>query len=143
MVRSTKFWRKNEEEIMADLGLKPTKNSGAGFLEKEDGQNEYLICQLKSTEAKQIAIKKRDIDILELNAQTVHKTPVFAIQFISKENGKDKSDVFIMMRPEDALDVANNIINHEPIKKPLELKLDDHNDMPVAPTKTIKSNKVS
>ena len=38
--RSTKFYRKNEEEVMRRLGFKPTKNSGAGWIEKEDGQNE-------------------------------------------------------------------------------------------------------
>lgn len=26
--RSTKFYRKNEEEVMKSIGLKPTKNSG-------------------------------------------------------------------------------------------------------------------
>ena len=128
MARSTKFWRKNEKEVMEDLGLRATVNSGAGFLEKEDGQNEYIICQLKSTESKQLTIKKRDIDVLELNAQTVHKTPLFAIQFLSAEKGKDKSDVFIMMRPEDAMDIANNLIYQQPIERPLELKLEDEDD---------------
>jgi hypothetical protein len=28
MKRSGKFYRKNEAEVMRDLGLKPTKNSG-------------------------------------------------------------------------------------------------------------------
>ena len=40
--RSTKFYRKNEAEVMQQLGLKPTKNSGAGWIEKEDGQNEQF-----------------------------------------------------------------------------------------------------
>lgn len=28
--RSTKFYRKNEADVMKRLGFKPTKNSGAG-----------------------------------------------------------------------------------------------------------------
>ena len=42
--RSTKFYRKNEAEVMKSLGMKPTKNSGSEWVEKEDGQNEQLIC---------------------------------------------------------------------------------------------------
>ena len=30
--RSFKFYRKNEEEVMKSLGLKPTKNSGSGWV---------------------------------------------------------------------------------------------------------------
>ena len=59
--RSTKFYRKNEEEVMRSLGLTPTKNSGAGWIEKEDGQNEHVICQLKSTDAQSIRVIQKDI----------------------------------------------------------------------------------
>lgn len=51
MKRSGKFYRKNEAEVMESLGLKPTKNSGSGWVEKEDGQSDEIICQLKSTDA--------------------------------------------------------------------------------------------
>ena len=30
--RSTRFYRKNEREVMQSLGLKPTKNSGSGWI---------------------------------------------------------------------------------------------------------------
>lgn len=30
--RSTKFYRRNEAEVMKSLGLKPTKNSGSGWV---------------------------------------------------------------------------------------------------------------
>lgn len=30
--RDFKFYRKNEEEVMKSLGLKPTKNSGSGWV---------------------------------------------------------------------------------------------------------------
>ena len=32
MLRSGKFYRRNEAEVMKSLGLRPTKNSGSGWL---------------------------------------------------------------------------------------------------------------
>ena len=32
MARTTKFYRKNEREVMERLGFKPTKNSGSGWI---------------------------------------------------------------------------------------------------------------
>lgn len=101
--RTTKFYRQNEAEVMRSLGLKPTKNSGAGWVEKEDGQNDYLIAQLKSTDAESIRIHLRDIEVLEANAQVAHKVPVFVIQFIQS------GDVFIMARPGDMDQVVKYI----------------------------------
>ena len=57
--RTGKFYRKNEAEVMKSLGLIPTKNSGSGWIEKEDGQNDYVICQLKSTDAQSIKVTKK------------------------------------------------------------------------------------
>lgn len=98
--RSTKFYRRNEEEVMRELGLNPTVNSGAGWVEKEDGQNDHLIAQLKSTDAASISIRLRDIEVLEANAQISHKVPVFVIQFLGT------GDVFIMARPADMKEVV-------------------------------------
>lgn len=100
MKRSGKFYRRNEEEVMLALGLKPTKNSGSGWVEKEDGQSDEVICQLKSTDASSIRIKKEDLDTLEYNAAVSHKLPVFAVQFLQS------NEVFIMMKPEDINDLA-------------------------------------
>lgn len=93
--RSTKFYRKNEAEVMEKLGFKPTKNSGAGWIEKEDGQNEQCICQLKSTDKKSISVKQDDLHILEQNAAVAHKLPVFALQFLNT------GEVWVMIKPED------------------------------------------
>ena len=101
--RSGKFYRQNEAEVMTKLGLKPTKNSGSGWIEKEDGQNEYLIAQLKSTDAMSIRIQQKDLAILEENAAIAHKVPCFVIQFLN--NG----DVFIMARPQDFPQVSQYI----------------------------------
>ena len=101
--RSTKFYRKNEQEVMRALGLRPTKNSGSGWVEKEDGQNDYLICQLKSTDAQSIRVHQNDIRILEHNATVAHKTPIFAIQFLNT------GEVWLMAKPEDFTTVAEYI----------------------------------
>lgn len=101
--RSTKFYRKNEEEVMKAIGLKPTKNSGAGWIEKEDGQNDYLICQLKSTDARSIGVKQEDLHTLEYNACVSHKVPVFAIQFLNS------GEVWLMAKPQDFVEVAKYI----------------------------------
>lgn len=101
MKRTTKFYRKNEEEVMESLGLKPTKNSGSGWIEKEDGQNDYVICQLKSTDAQSIRVNQKDLRILERNAGIEHKYPVFAVQFLNT------GEVWLMVRPEELIEVSN------------------------------------
>ena len=101
--RSTKFYRKNEEEVMKSLGLQPTPNSGSGWIVKEDGQNDFVICQLKSTDAQSIKVNQKDIRILEYNAQVSHKIPVFAIQFLNT------GEVWLMAKPEDFTDVTQYI----------------------------------
>lgn len=92
--RSTKFYRKNEAEVMKRLGFNPTPNSGAGWLIKEDGDNEQAICQLKSTDKQSISINQNDLHILEKHALESHKLPVFAIQFLNLD------EVWIMVKPE-------------------------------------------
>ena len=95
MKRSGKFYRKNEAEVMKALGLKPTPNSGSGPLFKEDGDNDYLICQLKSTDAQSIRVHQKDIRMLEHNATISHKIPIFAIQFLNT------GEVWLMAKPID------------------------------------------
>ena len=116
--RSGKFYRQNEAEVMKALGLKPTKNSGSGWIEKEDGQNDYLIAQLKSTDAMSIRVQQKDINILEENARVAHKVPLFVIQFLN--NG----DVFIMARPGDMEQVVE-YINTGKCERPPEPILDE------------------
>lgn len=110
MKRSGKFYRKNEAEVMKSLGLKPTKNSGSGWLEKEDGQNDFVICQLKSTDAESIRVKQKDIRILEYNASVSRKLPVFAIQFLNT------GEVWLMAKPEDFSEISNYIMNGNCVK---------------------------
>ena len=133
MKRSGKFYRKNEREVMEDLGFKPTPNSGSGWIVKEDGQNDYLICQLKSTDAQSIKVNQKDIRMLEHNAAVEHKVPVFAIQFLNT------NEVWIMCKPEDVTDVAEYINTGEYEKD--EVVLDyNTNELKVKPKRVIKSS---
>lgn len=91
MPRSKRWYNKHEAEIMKRLGLTPTIASGAGFLEKEDGYNEYVLAQLKSTDANSIRITLEDIAKLEYHALVEHKEPMFVIDFI----GPDKQYLMI------------------------------------------------
>lgn len=89
---------------MKQLGLVGTYNSGSGWLEKEDGQSEYIICQLKSTDADNIRIGMKDINTLESNARIAHKVPLFVIQFLKS------NDLFALVRLEDIPQI-NDFIN--------------------------------
>lgn len=95
MKRSTKYYRKNEVSVMKQLGFSPTINSGAGWVQKEDGENEVALCQLKSTDAMSIKICQKDLRVLEEHAAVSHKKPVFAIQFLNT------GEIWCMVRPEE------------------------------------------
>ena len=92
---TSRFWFKNEKEVLRSLGLTPTKGSGSGQVEKEDGYNDDVLLQLKSTAARQITVHKKDVDDLVLHASVEHRAPVFAVNFI--EDGS----VWLMVRPQD------------------------------------------
>lgn len=88
---------------MKSLGLKPTKNSGSGWVEKEDGISDAVICQLKSTDKESMKLNKRDIDVLNYNAGVCHKMPVFAIQFLQS------NEVYLLVKPDMLTDIAKYI----------------------------------
>lgn len=93
--RSTKWYRKNEAEVMHRLGLKPTRNSGAGWIEKCDGESEHFLCELKSTDHESFSIKQSVLHVLEHHALEAHKIPLFAFQFINRD------EVWIAIKEED------------------------------------------
>ena len=107
MPKKSKFWFKNEKLVMKRLGMKGTPGSGNGWV-KEDGQNEYLIAQLKSTERTSITFKLQDLNSLFYNAEVSHKLPVFINQFL---NGP----MLVTMRLEDIHEIASYL---ETGKKP-------------------------
>ena len=137
MKRTAKFYRKNEADVMSALGFTPTKNSGAGWIEKEDGQNEFVIAQLKSTDAASIRIQQKDIDILEYNASVAHKVPCFVIQFLNN------NDTFVMGRPQDLEKIVTYINTGECKKNVTNLILEGSKGKVKPRVKQIKSDKGS
>lgn len=84
--RSAKWYFNNEKEVMLDLGLTPTKGSGSGWVDKEDGYNDFILAQLKSTDKQQYTFKKLDLEKLEYNAMVANKLPVFLLQWLSNNS---------------------------------------------------------
>lgn len=135
MKRSGKFYFKNEKEVMKSLGLEPTKGSGSGWIEKEDGQNEYIIAQLKSTDAMSTSIKLKDITTLEYNASVTRKIPLFIIEFLQT------GELYFLVKLENIPEV-NQYINCGECNKPNEAIIDDDDKLEVE-IKAIKSSKQS
>lgn len=136
MKRSGKFYRKNEAEVMKSLGLKPTKNSGSGWIEKEDGQSEFVICQLKSTDAQSIKVNKKDLDVLSYNAAVTRKIPVFAIQFLQS------NEVYLVVKPEMLCEAARYIETgeYESANEFVGIDLTEHEEMTTSTKRVIKSS---
>lgn len=138
--RSGKWYRNNEREVMKKLGLTPTPNSGSGWIVKEDGQSEDIICQLKSTDAGSIKINLQDLHKLQYNASVAHKVPVFAVQFIKT------NEVFLLISPEDLQKAHKGLLGSGHIntkaldKSSPESLLEPQDDTPVKPLKVIKSS---
>lgn len=108
--RSVKFYFKNEKEVMLDLGLTPTEGSGSGWVNKEDGENDYVLAQLKSTDKESYKLKQFDLERLEYNASVSNKIPLFVIQFLNKDTR------YALMAIDDIPKVAEYIKTGEVIK---------------------------
>lgn len=121
---------------MKSLGLKPTKNSGSGWVEKEDGVSDAVICQLKSTDKESIKLNKRDIDVLNYNAGVCHKMPVFAIQFLQS------NEVYLLVKPDMLTDIAKYIETgtYTSQKDFLDLDVSDTEETTVKAKRKIKSS---
>lgn len=83
--RSSKFYFQNEKALMKSLGLDPVPQSGGGWIHKEDGENEVLIAQLKSTDKESYRLNILDLEKLEYHAMVSHKAPLFIVQFLNKD----------------------------------------------------------
>lgn len=121
---------------MKSLGLKPTKNSGSGWVEKEDGISDAVICQLKSTDKESIKLNKRDIDVLNYNAGVCHKMPVFAIQFLRS------NEVYLLVKPSMLCDLSKYIDTgtYESQSDFLDLDVSDVKETTVKAKRKIKSS---
>ena len=135
MRRSGKFYRNNEKEVMRSLGLEPTPNSGSGWIVKEDGQSDEVICQLKSTDANSIKINKSDLDTLEYNSLVSHKLPVFVIQFLQSNQS------YLVLKPEDLSDIVKYIKTGEISEKRFDsVEIIDVEEKEIKPRKMIGSS---
>ena len=126
--RSTKWYRKNESEVMKRLGFKPTRNSGATWIDKADGQNDHCICELKSTDKESFTVKQEYLHTLEANAIEAHKLPVFAFQFINRDEvwlAVKETDIeaFKQLVMASVLEELINDVNFYDVKKDLQKKL--------------------
>ena len=83
--RSGKFYSQNEKRTLKALGLTPAPASGAGWVIKEDGENETLMVQLKSTDSLSYRLSRLDMKKLEFHADVSHKVPVFLVQFLKDD----------------------------------------------------------
>lgn len=138
MRRSGKEYRKIEKDVMELLGLEPTKNSGSGWIQKEDGESEDVLCQLKSTDAQSIKVTKQDLDTLQYNAMVAHKIPVFAIQFLESD------EVYLVMKPEVLEDLAKCLKTGE-VPDAMQyafcgIDLSEYEDVTVIGSRVIKSS---
>ena len=133
---STKFYRRNEAEVMESLGLTPTKNSGAGWVEKSDGQSEHIICELKSTDAQSYRIRLEDLHVLEYNAFVCHKIPVFVVQFLGTQ------EVYLLVKSEVLSEVAKYLETGEYItaNEFVGVDLTEHEELKPKKVEGIKSS---
>ena len=127
--RTTKWYRKNEAEVMQRLGFKPTRNSGATWIDKGDGQNEHCICELKSTDKESYRLEQTTLHTLEANAIESHKLPVFALQFLNVDEiwiAVKETDIeaFKQLIRESVLEELIDNANFYDVKKDLQKILD-------------------
>ena len=85
MRRTGKFYSRNEKETLRKLGLTPAPQSGAGWVVKEDGENESTMVQLKSTDAQSYRLSVFDMKQLEYHASVSNKIPIFLVQFLKQD----------------------------------------------------------
>lgn len=81
--RTQKWYLENEKKVMNKFGFKPQPGSGNGDKFKEDGENDYSLAQLKSTDKDSYIFKLLDFKKLEHHAHD--KLPVFITEFIGRE----------------------------------------------------------
>lgn len=88
---------------MERLGMHQVPGSGNGWVAKEDGENDNVLCQLKSTDSMSCRVGLKDVNALLHNAAVTHKVPVFAVQFMQTD------DLFLLVRPIDVPELAKYI----------------------------------
>lgn len=101
-MRKQKFWFKNEKRVMKRLGFEPVPGSGSGWVNKEDGENEFALAQLKSTDADSYRLNYLDIEKLEYHAAVSHKIPAMFVEFMDR-------GIYAVLRVENIIDFAQTL----------------------------------
>lgn len=83
--RSGKFYSNNEKKTLESLGFVPSPMSGAGWIVKEDGENDVAMVQLKSTDLSSYRLDILDMKKLEYHAYVSNKVPIFLVQFLKQD----------------------------------------------------------
>lgn len=83
--RSGKFYSNNEKKTLESLGFVPSSMSGAGWIVKEDGENDVAMVQLKSTDSSSYRLDILDMKKLEYHAYVSNKVPIFLVQFLKQD----------------------------------------------------------
>lgn len=83
--RSGKFYSNNEKKTLESLGFVPSPISGAGWIVKEDGENDVAMVQLKSTDSSSYRLDILDMKKLEYHAYVSNKVPIFLVQFLKQD----------------------------------------------------------
>lgn len=83
--RSGKFYSNNEKKTLESLGFVPSPMSGAGWIVKEDGENDVAMVQLKSTDSSSYRLDILDMKKLECHAYVSNKVPIFLVQFLKQD----------------------------------------------------------
>lgn len=106
MKRTGKFYSRNEKETLSRLGLKPSPMSGAGWVIKEDGENDIVMVQLKSTDSSSYRLDLLDLTKLEYHADISRKVPIFLIQYLKTGKIYAVVDIDNIKELEEALDTG-------------------------------------
>lgn len=139
--RSQRWYNENEKKVMKEFGLTPTIRSGAGWEEKEDGYNDKILAQLKTTDALSYRLTLEDIEKLNYHAMVQHKLPLFIIQFLTN------NDIYMVLKKQDLKDICLSLLGvedvselkYEPQSAIIDSLLDDGIETDVE-IKKIKSN---
>lgn len=124
--RTGKFYSRNEKETLSKLGLTPAPMSGAGWIVKEDGENEIAMVQLKSTDASSYRLDLLDMKKLEYHAEVSNKIPIFLVQFLKQDKLYaivSVEDIPSLNKALETGEVEERIIFKEEIKEKNEAKV--------------------
>jgi len=120
--KTNKFWLKNEKQVMEELGFKQVAGSGNGWIHKEDGVNDYALCQLKTTEQQSYKLNLLDVKKLINHANMENKIPVFVIEFL-------KNETLVCLRKEDLIEFLELYNGNK--EKPTSTHINNYNDIEV------------